>query len=198
MVGIIHRYFAGDRSLLDEVEANARSDHPMAQMARDSLPANDKDELEDKKRKRAIEDAELQNKRAATQSLRLANLTSFTGIMATLNPSWMQDDRLVMQTQDLLKNTMFTNMGHPCIENGVAAELVPISVSQVAQDAHRNLTKSQGIQIGRRAADKYRELYGKEPSKHQQFVDGATRMVNSYTEKDRGLVEEAINEFFDE
>jgi len=194
MKDIIHRYFAGDKSLLDEIEANAKSDHPMAQMARDSLPVNDKEELEDRKRKRVREDAEV-------QKLRINNLSAFSSLMDKLNPSWTQDDRLVMQTQDLLKNTMFnSSMGNARIENGESAEdeHAPISVSQVAQDAGKRLTQSQSIKIGRLAAEKYREQYGKEPSKHPQYVDGATRMVNSYTEKDRSLVEEAINEFFDD
>jgi hypothetical protein len=37
MVSIIHRYFAGDPSILREIEANAASDSPIAQMARSSL-----------------------------------------------------------------------------------------------------------------------------------------------------------------
>lgn len=34
--------------------------------------------------------------------------------------------------------------------------------------------------------------YDESPPKHQQYVDGAPRMVGSYFEKDRDLVEEAI------
>ena len=37
MSTIMHRYFAGDPSLLGEIESNANSNHPMAQMARASL-----------------------------------------------------------------------------------------------------------------------------------------------------------------
>ena len=43
-------------------------------------------------------------------------------------------------------------------------------------------------------ARKYRELHGAEPAKHSQWVDGAERKVNSYTERDRGLVVEALLE----
>jgi len=31
-----------------------------------------------------------------------------------------------------------------------------------------------------------------EPPEHAQYVDGATRMIKSYTEADRDLVEDAI------
>ena len=37
MASIIVRYFAGDKTLIEEITANAMSDHPVAQMARDSL-----------------------------------------------------------------------------------------------------------------------------------------------------------------
>ena len=55
MVGIIHRYYPGDKSLLEEIEANAKSDHPLAQMARETLPVDGAGELEERKRKRELE-----------------------------------------------------------------------------------------------------------------------------------------------
>ena len=55
MVGIIHRYYAGDKSLLEEIEANAKSDHPLAQMARETLPVDGAGELEERKRKLELE-----------------------------------------------------------------------------------------------------------------------------------------------
>ena len=193
MAGIIHRYFAGDKSLLGEIEANAASDHPMAQMARDSLPSHE--ELEDKKRKREMEDAELQNKKTVTQNMRISNITSFTTLMDKLSPNWTKDDRLVMQTQDLLKNTMFNNTDQKSIANGEPDLNASITVSQVAQDMDRHFTNSQLAKIGRRVAQKYREKYGEEPSKHDQYVDGGVRKVNSYTKRDKPLVVEAIDEF---
>ena len=39
MVSILQRYYAGDGSLLEEVEANAQSSGPIQQMARESLAA---------------------------------------------------------------------------------------------------------------------------------------------------------------
>ena len=122
MVNIIHRYFAGDQLLLEEIEANATSNHPVAKMARASLPVDD---LEEKKRKLAMEEAELQNKKAVTQSTRIANISSFASLMDRLNPNWTSDDRLVMQTQDLLKNTMFNTGGQGLIENGEAVDTTP-------------------------------------------------------------------------
>jgi len=38
----------------------------------------------------------------------------------------------------------------------------------------------------------YRARHNAEPPEHGQYVDGATRMIKSYTEADRDLVEAAI------
>jgi hypothetical protein len=195
IASIIHRYFAGDKSLLDEIEANAQSDHPVARMARESLPVDDKEIQEDRKRRRELEEVELQMKKTDMEQKRISNISAFASLMTILNPTWTQDERLVLQTQDLLKNTMFhSTTAQASITNG---ELEPITVSQVAQDMGKRPTNSQLIKIGRMLAKRYRDKYGEEPSKHTQYVDGAARKVNSYTGRDRDLVMEAIEEFME-
>jgi hypothetical protein len=54
------------------------------------------------------------------------------------------------------------------------------------------LKPAESIAIGRAVAAQYREQHGEPPSKHRQWVDGAEREVNSYTERDRRMVERAI------
>jgi hypothetical protein len=49
--------------------------------------------------------------------------------------------------------------------------------------------------LGKLVAAAYRGQYGQEPSKHEQFVDGAVRLINSYTEKDKGMVEGVIKSY---
>ena len=196
MAQIIHRYFAGDKSLLDEIEANAMSKSAVAQMARASLPViNEEETIENRKRKRELEEAEIQQMKTNTENTRIANITAFTNLMSVLDPNWKEDTRLVLQTQDLLKNTMFSSVGQKRITNGENMEdHRPITLTQVAQDMGHRLTRGQQIKAGRILAERYREKYNKEPSKHSQFVDGATRLVNSYMEQDRDLVEEVIEE----
>ena len=55
---IIKRYLAGDKTLVEEIKANAESSHPIAQMARESLAADNGMSPEDKAletRKRKLE-----------------------------------------------------------------------------------------------------------------------------------------------
>ncbi len=69
-----------------------------------------------------------------------------------------------------------------------------ISVSQVAQEMGKRLNHRQLVRAGGIVARKYRELHGAEQAKHSQWVDGEERKVNSYTERDRELVVEALQE----
>jgi len=48
------------------------------------------------------------------------------------------------------------------------------------------------VQGGKLVSKSYQSAYGQVPSKHNQFVDGAVRSVNSYTEEHRGLITAAI------
>ena len=176
MAKILHRYFAGDKSMLEEIEANAASDSPVAQMARASLP-------EDRKRKMEFEDTQL-------HALKIKNIDAFVTVMERINPLWRDDTRLRLKTEDWVKNVAF---GTSAITNGSADE--SISVSQVAHEmGHNNLAHGQLVQIGRLIARKYRAKHSTEPPVHRQWVDGAERWVKSYTERDRQLIEDAIAE----
>ena len=55
-----------------------------------------------------------------------------------------------------------------------------------------NADSKQLLRIGRAAANLYRSKYGDTPKKREQFVHGATRMVNVYTEADIAILDEAI------
>ena len=68
-------------------------------------------------------------------------------------------------------------------------------MSQIAQEmGYNNLKHGQLIKLGHAVARRYRNKYQEEPPVHRQWVDGAERMVKSYTERDRDLIEEAIEE----
>ena len=74
MVEILQRYYAGDVSLLDEVEANAQSSGPVQQMARASLAAESQEEealsLPFKKRRMELDMAKME---AEVEAGRIAN-----------------------------------------------------------------------------------------------------------------------------
>ncbi len=200
---IIRRYLAGDRSLIAEIQANAQSDAPIAQLARaadpskaDSKEIPTEEELAERKRRLEREDLEMRALDADIQHKKLCNVKLFADTMKMLNPFWSDDARLRLQTEDWLKNIAF-NSQPLAIANGNSAATDAdrsISVSQVAQEMGKRLTHGQLVQVGSAVARRYREKYGSEPSKHSQWVDGAERKVNSYTEKDRGLMVEALQE----
>ena len=90
-----------------------------------------------------------------------------------------------------MKTAMFGGQ-QTLITNGEPIATRSISVSQVAQELGMRLNHSDSIAIGKVIAAQYREQHGEPPSKHRQWVDGVEREVNSYTERDRHLVERVV------
>lgn len=171
---ILTRYFAGDKSLLTEIEANAASDAPVNQMARAALVT-----------KTTGTELEAQT----LKKLKLDNMSTFVGLMDSIRPTWRADQRLVLKTEDSLKNAMFDEP--LAITNGPGAS---VSISQVVHEMGiRPLGHGDACKVGRAVAAAYRERYGVSPPSHKQWVDGAEREVKSYTERDRDLIEDALN-----
>lgn len=95
MVKIIKNFYTGKESLMDEAYEYVDGDFPLFQEEK----AKEKEIQGEKKRKREVDDIELQSKK-------LANISEFVRLMNSLNPAWKENDRLNMQTQDLLKQAM--------------------------------------------------------------------------------------------
>ena len=55
-----------------------------------------------------------------------------------------------------------------------------------------NLGNRQLLQIGKQASRLYQERHGTKPIQREQFVGGATRMVNVYSFSDVDLLDQAI------
>jgi hypothetical protein len=187
---IIAKYWEGNASLIAEINANAASNSPIAQLARASMvQAMSPEDLLEKKRKREIEDAEL-------QSRKLGNVKLFADTMSLINPFWSNDARLRLQTEDWLKNVAFNSQ--PAITNGAeiasqsSIDSQSIYVCEVAKDLGAHLSHGQSIQVGRMMAMKFQEKYGAKPPKIKRWVDGAERDVCSYTERDRGMLVDVL------
>ena len=181
MAQILVRYCAGDPSLIQEIEANARSDEPVAQMARESLEPN---------WKRKAEELDLRERLSKVKDAEIARINVFASTMDILNPEWKKDTRFRLRVEDLLKNTLLDEI--PAITDGTPSTQ-SVSVGEVAQKMGVQLKKhGDSIAIGKAVAKAYFQQYGKPPPKHRQWVDGAEREINSYTEADRGLIEKAI------
>jgi hypothetical protein len=138
---------------------------------------------------------------------RMSLVEKFSVAMSACQPDWRQQDkRLVLQTQDFLKNALFGNSAILCAQNPAGVEsgahavavavqppaLASISISQVATEMRVRLAPGQAVAIGKLVSKAYQNTYGSLPSKHNQFVDGAVRTVNSYTEEHRDLIKAAI------
>ena len=204
--GTFTRVMAGDSSLIQEIRDNAASSAPIHQVFRQALaeePVSDEEEEVGRKRKRRMaerEDAlfemEMQERAARLKESHLNILEKFNGLMTDLNPAWKEDARLRLQVEDSLKTAVLSKTTL-LIENGRSESRdlkQSISVSQVAQELDVRLNHAESIAIGKKVARAYAEAYGEKPSKHRQWVDGAELEVNSYTERDRWLVEQAIRE----
>jgi hypothetical protein len=148
VLGVFSRYIAGDRSMLEEVEANAVSTAPIHQAYRQALAqepvvntAGTKRQLELEieerllaldERKLALEQGkvalELAKSRMGVdlQEKSMQNVQTFAGLMTSLNPEWKSDARLRLQLEDSVKNAFFTPV-QPLITNGEAP--VPLTRS---------------------------------------------------------------------
>jgi hypothetical protein len=186
---IIHRYLAGDKSLITEIQANATSSSPIAQLARATLPEPEDPEARRKRIKR--EDVELVKLERESQELHIRNVQAFMGLMNTIRPDWMQTDaRFRLQTEDMIKN-IYSPVGLPAITNEPSAsQTASLSISQLVQELGGKVLKhADACRAGALAAKRYRALHDdSDPPKHRQWVDGAERVVNSYTEDDRELL----------
>jgi len=193
---IIKRYLAGDHSLVQEIEANAKSASPVAQMARQSLGIMTDEEMT---RKRRREDIELQKMQAEAATLQQKVVTDFMEAMQTLDPNWKNDTRLVIQTKDRLKNIVLGQQLTITNGQGEKPEETPIYIHDIARSlGFGKLSHGDACKIGKKAVQMYIEKRGSPPQKRMQFVDGAERLVNVYCESDRHLLERAVRDVMDD
>ena len=91
-----------------------------------------------------------------------------------------------------MENNIFNASSVPQIENGAAHSSASVSICTVALELGISLSDAKGMLAGKHAAKLYRDKYKQPPSKHYQTIRGTVLMVNSYTQKDRNLLETAI------
>ena len=209
---IIKRYLAGDQSLVKEIQANAASDSPIAQMARASTGDAGSDEVS-RKRQLAREEtlfememaerkqrllqmtAETQSKIADTRAKAVAVQQSLLDQYTSLCPGKTLDDRARLMFQDSLLNLM-PSQGVLAIENGVAVstpeDTRPLTISVFAAEEGKCYDTKALQRIGAIMSNLYQKKYGNRASRHEQFTDGAVRPVRSYTRKDQDMLREAF------
>ena len=194
--GVFTRVMAGDTTLIEEIVSNRASNAPIHKAFRQALEEEPVLDGAGSKRKMDQEDVlfelEVQERRVRIKQNEMACVEKFSDLMTSLNPTWKSDSRLRMQVEDALKTTVISSKAAQ-IANGAGVPLTQsISVSQVAQEEGIHLKLADLVAIGKAVAKSYKDKYGEVPGKHSQWVDGAERKVNSYTERDRDIIKEAI------
>lgn len=184
---IIRRYMGGDSTLVPEIEANAASTAPLAQLARAG------DDPDARRKRERLEDLEILQLEEEIQSKRIQNFHASMDLLTNINPAWRQTDpRFRLKTEDMVKNIVSTPVSSVLtLTNGPAPAPAPasLSISQLVQElGGRALSHSDAISAGKLAVKRFRGLHGTDPIKHRQWVDGAERVVNSYTETDRAML----------
>lgn len=194
MVKILTRYYAGDGTLLDEVEANAQSTAPIAQMARASLVADEAPVQNEVTlpHKRRLEELELCKLEADIKDRQIGYLMKCSGCYQDMCKDTVMDERAKLIFKDLYLNMAMLQGGPSMITNGDPLPSKPISLSLVAGEMGLKLPTNELISLGVELKRRYLAAHGKAPSKHDQLCDGRVTKVNSYSESDRPLVEEVL------
>ena len=222
MVNILQKYYAGDDSLTDEIEANAKSDSPIAQMARASLaaeagPAQNEISLPYKRRLEELElaklELEIEAKRTANRiavrdserehiiAVRDSEREHIVKCSARYNETCQ--DTVMDERARLIFKDCFLNMAMLHGPSGGQGRLLtdggepispnkPISLSMVATQLGLKIQPNELIAIGMELKKKYVEKHGREPTKHDQLCGGRMTKVNSYMESDRDIVEAVL------
>jgi hypothetical protein len=191
---IIRRYLAGDKSLITEVEANAQSNAPIAQMARASLVSDEVPVLNEVTlpHKRRLEELELCKLEADIKDRQIGYLMKCSGCYQDMCKDTVIDERAKLIFKDLYLNMAMLQGGPGMITNGDPLPSKPISLSLVAGEMGLKLPTNELISLGVELKRRYLATHGKAPSKHDQLCDGRVTKVNSYSESDRPLVEEVL------
>ena len=187
---ILTRYYAGDSTLVRDIEANAESQAPVNQLARAALG----------KRELELEALEIQERRARikhlegeTQKAQAEAQDKWIQLYTSLCPNKTMDERARLHFKDNVMN-LSASGGQKTIENG-ADDTRPITISTLAAQLGLKFTSGELQSIGIEVKKRYYEKYKADPPRHEQQVNGAVRNVCSYTERDRGLVEAVLKEY---
>ncbi len=102
------------------------------------------------------------------------------------------DERTAILLKDQVRNILLGDRLQPSQGITDRQPRLEYPVSDRVIDLGYRPTNSQLQQIGKKAKKLYLERHGTEPIKREQFVGGATRLVNVYGFNDLDLLDEAI------
>lgn len=178
-----------------EIQKNPATGEPTVHLRADPV-----EDHETRRKRIKREDQELLDLEQVTQEKRLKNFQTGLALMAQIRPDWMQTDaRFRLQIEDMAKNIIGMGAGvtRAMLTNGEEGSkgAASLSISQLAQELGcKRLGHGDMCKAGALAAKRYRAEHDADPPKHRQWVDGAERLVNSYSEADRELLTEVLVE----
>jgi hypothetical protein len=70
----------------------------------------------------------------------------------------------------------------------------PLCLSSFATELCFRFSTNDLISIGKTLKGKYVDKYDSPPGKHEQSVNGAVRLINLYTKRDRAMAEQVMRE----
>ena len=198
---IMTKFFAGDKSLVNQIHANASSTSPIAQMARESLGMTQGDDpvaVGFKRRREELELLKLEEEiKDMTQSRIITASTELERIRDPTKSNLDERTRLMIQDalQNSILNTMTTGGAPATLTNGPSN--APISIGSVAAELGYKPTTNDAKRIGVDIKKRYLKLHNNQPPpKHDQLCEGRVTQVNSYTEQDKPLLVEALRAYF--
>jgi hypothetical protein len=214
--GTFTRVMAGDQSLIEVINANAASQEPVQQAFRAALaqepvaPVLDEACLGKKRehgeisqdilaeRKLRLQEGEF---RLKEREKALEHMNRGMELIDSLKARNNIDERTKLQFEDHIKNVLLSASSQfapqKAIANGGTNETESLSVSVLAAEMGFKCSDREIINIGRAMAAKFREKYQRDPPKHKQYVKGNYIPVNSYMERDRPLMEQAVREIME-
>lgn len=213
---ILRRYMAGDVNMHAEIQANAESNSPIAQMARESLGIDEqligfkrrREELEVLKMELEISTMRVncyKQEEEARSMVQTRILSATAELERIRDPTRSNlDDRTRLMIQDSLQNSILNTRftGSTGATQTTATRMItdtenaPISISSVAVELGYKPSTTDAKRIGIDLKKRYMKLHGRPPSKHDQLCDGRVTQVNSYSQKDRPMLVEALRAYF--
>jgi len=190
---ILTRYYAGDKTMLADIYANAESQGVINQAARAALPQLQAEPVEDEhtRKRKALE---LEVMEADLFANRVNMQARLMEMYTVLCPGGQLDDRTRLHFKDTIVNLSSAAAGnYKAITDGQAkSQNAPLTISTVAAELGLRISTPDLISVGHKIKKLYVAKYGTAPPKHEQQCGGAVRPVCSYTERDRDIVEQAL------
>lgn len=206
---IITRYMAGDETLVQEIQANAESTSPIAELARASLDEEKQHKLTHKRKLEQLELEErivaLEAQKVSTQAklkeiqaMHVATMAKSTELYTKLCPNQEIDERGRVLLKDCVLNSitnglLLTNEGSGAAPAPPATKF--ITISTLASELGYRFDTGILIKIGGEVKRNYESMYREEPPKHEQIVGGAVRHVCTYQERDRAMIESVLKRY---